>query len=75
MTDLIMKIIFTIISSLLFLAPSLSLACTVCFGGADADLVNGFTWGIILLLALTFGMMAWLVGYVAYNTKKKKAHE
>lgn len=66
-------------AALLFLLasiiPGLAQACTVCFGGADANLVKGFTWGIILLLILPFTLAAGLITMVARASRRKKAHE
>lgn len=62
--------ITTFILFLLFTVPSF--ACTVCFGGADADLRRGFTWGILLLGALPYLLLSLFVGYIIIQTRKNK---
>lgn len=69
-----MKIIFRLSPLLLFLHDN-AFACAVCFGGADSDLVKGFTWGILLLLVLPFTLMAGLISWVAIAVKKKKSRD
>lgn len=56
------------------LLPSLSYACAVCFGGADGNLIKGFTWGIALLAILPFALMATLFGLIVFSIKKNKTH-
>lgn len=58
-------------SALLFSADS-ARACSVCFGGANSDMVRGFYWGVILLGSLPFALMALLFGLIVYHTKKNK---
>jgi hypothetical protein len=60
-------------SSFLLLSPSLSQACTVCFGGASGDLKRGFFWGVILLLSLPFTMAAIFVGVIVRSSRKNKS--
>lgn len=49
-------------------------ACTVCFGGADNNMIRGFTWGIILLLSLPFLLSAGIISMIVYSIKKRKSH-
>lgn len=58
-------------SSLLFWAGAAS-ACSVCFGGANSEMVRGFYWGVILLGSLPFALMALLFGLIVHHTKKSK---
>lgn len=48
------------LSAALCLAPSAANACPVCFGQADGKngLLNGFWWGIVVLLAVTMSLVA-----------------
>jgi hypothetical protein len=49
-----------------------ALACAVCFGSdGPSGLARGFFWGILLLLILPFSMLAGLVAWIAYATRKK----
>lgn len=48
------------------LLPRAASACAVCFGGSQANkgLIDGFWWGIIILLTVTMSMVggiAWLL--------------
>ena len=55
--------------------PSTLKACAVCFGGADGNLVRGFTWGVAVLGLLPFILMTALVTMVVRASKKQKPHE
>jgi len=57
---------------LAFFLPSLSDACSVCFGGTNKELARGFTWGIIILGSLPYLLLASFFGYFYYHTKKNK---
>lgn len=63
-----------IFTALLF-TPSFASACAVCFGGADGNLIRGFTWGVALLGTLPFALMAGLVTLIVRSTKNHKHHE
>ena len=58
-----------------FFFPSFAQACTVCFGGADGNLIKGFTWGVLLLGSLPFLLMAGLFTLIVRSAKKKNIHE
>ncbi len=64
-----------LIAVILISLPVLSHACSVCFGGADGNLVRGFTWGVAVLGLLPFVLMAGLVTMVVRASKKPGAHE
>ncbi len=38
--------------------PTAANACSVCFGKTDSPLGDGFHWGVFVLLALIFAMLA-----------------
>ena len=49
---------------LFFILPDLGWSCPVCFGGEGSSMARGFTWGILVLLALPallFGSIAFLI--------------
>lgn len=57
----------------LVLAPRAELfACAVCFGGADSDMVKGFTWGIWILLVLPYALAAGLIAMIVRHVRKQK---
>ncbi|MCG3205109.1 MAG: hypothetical protein KCHDKBKB_01826 [Elusimicrobia bacterium] len=64
-----------LIAALILLIPNLSYACTVCFGGADGNLIRGFTWGVALLGSLPFLLMIGLVTLIVKSTKNRKHPE
>jgi hypothetical protein len=64
------KIFFTWILSSACFFPQWIYGCAVCFNGQSPDMVKGFTWGIVLLLALPFVLISGLVGLVIYHMKK-----
>ena len=61
------------LATLLLAAPAAVSACTVCFGGADASLVSGFFWGVVILLALPFTMAAVFIARIVQAERRKKA--
>lgn len=64
-----------------FLAASLALlpgsaaACAVCFGGDNKGLIDGFWWGIVLLLIVTMGMVAGIAWFLYKVEKARDAAE
>ncbi len=45
-------------------------ACAVCFGGADGNLIKGFTWGVAFLATLPFILMAVLITFIIKTAKR-----
>lgn len=45
-------------------------ACTVCFGQSNSEWTRGFFWGILVLLILTFSLIAGLVTAVVRSGRK-----
>ncbi len=60
------------LAALLTVVPSAVSACAVCFGGADSNLVKGFTWGVALLLILPFALTAGFIAMVVQASRRKK---
>ena len=65
----------SVLALFLSVLPSVASACAVCFGGGSSNLVRGFTWGVVLLLALPFVLMTALVTAIARATRRQKNHE
>jgi len=63
------------IAGALTFLPAAGHACAVCFGGADGNLIKGFTWGVAVLGLLPFILLAGLITLVARASKKYKPHE
>lgn len=59
-----------LIAIFISLLPSLASACAVCFGGADGNLIKGFTWGVAFLATLPFVLIAGLVTIIVRTSKK-----
>ena len=59
------------------LLPGSAAACAVCFGGAAGNkgLIDGFWWGIILLLTITMSLVG-AIGWLLYRVEKDRlSHE
>jgi hypothetical protein len=54
------------LAAVLTLAPRAASACAVCFGQADGKVgfYRGIFWGIVILLAVTMGLLGGIVGAV-----------
>lgn len=61
------------LAALLPLLPGSAAACAVCFGNAPGNkgLIDGFWWGIILLLSVTMFMVAG-VAWLLYKVEKDR---
>jgi hypothetical protein len=59
-----------LLSFLLSSVGSDLLACAVCFGSADSNLREGFTWGILLLGSLPFLMLTAFIFSVVRSSRK-----
>ena len=55
------------------LIPGAASACAVCFGGSQANkgLIDGFWWGIIVLLTVTMSMVGG-IGWLLYKVEKDR---
>lgn len=63
------------LSLLLTVAPGSAAACAVCFGGSGAKgLMDGISWGIIILLTATMTMVGG-IGYLLYKVEKNRPAE
>jgi hypothetical protein len=59
-----MKGIITAFTTVCLLAaPTLALACPVCFGNPDSAQTRGAQAGIVVLLAVTVAMLASIAGF------------
>ena len=62
----------TFLATLILAVPSVASACAVCFGGANASLVNGFFWGILILLVLPLAMTAGFIVSIVRASRRQK---
>ena len=61
---LMVAALFFALILLFFILPDLGWSCAVCFGGEGSPMIQGFTWGIAVLLslpALLFGAFAFFI--------------
>ena len=67
---------FLSLAALLPFLPGSAAACTVCFGNAPGTkgLIDGFWWGIILLLSITMCMVGG-IGWLLYKVEKARPHD
>ena len=49
------------------------LACPVCFGQSDSPLASGVNWGILLLLAVTGGVLTAFASFFITIFKRSRA--
>lgn len=61
------------LAALLPLLPGSAAACAVCFGNAPGSkgLIDGFWWGIVLLLSITMCMVTG-VAWLLYKVEKDR---
>jgi len=60
------------LAAYLVVVPSAVNACTVCFGGADSNLTDGFFWGVVILLVLPFALTAGFITMIMRAGKRKR---
>ena len=52
--------------------PRVSWACPVCFGDPSSPMAIGASWGILLLLGVTAGVLASFAGFFLYLMKRSR---
>ena len=58
---------------LVMLAPSVALACPICFGGdPDSQLAQSVNWAVFLLLGVTAGVLSGFVGFIFHLIKRSR---
>ena len=53
-------------------APRVSWACPVCFGDPNSQMAIGASWGILLLLGITAGVLSTFAGFFLYLMKRSR---
>ncbi len=53
-------------------APRVSWACPVCFGDPNSPMALGASWGILLLLGITAGVLSAFAGFFLYLMKRSR---
>lgn len=58
------------------LLPGSAAACTACFGNAPGNkgLIDGFWWGIVLLLMVTMSMVGG-IGWLLWKVERRRLAE
>ena len=52
--------------------PRMSWACPVCFGDPNSQMAIGASWGILLLLGVTAGVLSAFAGFFLYLMKRSR---
>ena len=52
--------------------PRMSWACPVCFGDPNSPMAIGASWGILLLLGVTAGVLSAFAGFFLYLMKRSR---
>ena len=52
--------------------PQMSWACPVCFGDPNSQMAIGASWGILLLLGVTAGVLSAFAGFFLYLMKRSR---
>ena len=62
------------LTAALLFAPRAAGACAFCFGQADGKngLLNGFWWGIVVLLTVTMSLVGG-IGYAIWSVERERA--
>ena len=71
MTHRCMGTILTVMAMALA-TPRLSWACPVCFGDPNSPMAIGASWGILVLLGITAGMLSAFAGFFLYLMKRSR---
>ena len=71
MTHRCMRTVLTVLA-LTLAAPRVSWACPVCFGDPNSPMAIGASWGILLLLGVTAGMLSAFAGFFLYLMKRSR---
>ena len=66
-----MRTVLTVLAMTLA-APRMSWACPVCFGDPNSPMAIGASWGILLLLGITVGMLSAFAGFFLYLMKRSR---
>ena len=53
-------------------APRVSWACPVCFGDPSSPMAIGASWGILLMLGITAGVLSAFAGFFLYLMKRSR---
>ena len=62
----------TALMAVLLMTPRLAWACPVCFGDPNSPMAIGASWGILLLLGITAGMLSAFAGFFLYLMKRSR---
>ena len=66
-----MRAVLTVLA-LTLAAPRMSWACAVCFGDPNSPMAIGASWGILLLLGVTAGVLSAFAGFFLYLLKRSR---
>jgi len=58
--------------AVVFAIPRLAWACPVCFGDPSSPMAIGASWGILVLLGITAGVLSAFAGFFLYLIKRSR---
>ena len=62
-----------IAGAFVLVAPALSWACPICFGGdPDSPIAQGVNWAVFTLLGITGGVLSGFVGFIFHLMKRSR---
>ena len=62
----------TVLMAVILMTPRLTWACPVCFGDPNSPMAIGASWGILLLLGVTAGVLSAFAGFFLYLMKRSR---
>ena len=62
----------TVLAGLLLAAPGAGWACTVCFGDPNSAMSIGASWGILVMIGITGGVLAAFASFFLYLLKRSR---
>ena len=62
----------TVAAGLLLAAPDTGQACQVCFGDPNSAMSIGASWGILVMIGITGGVLACFASFFLYLLKRSR---
>ena len=61
-----------IVMTVVLITPRLTWACPVCFGDPNSPMAIGASWGILVLLGITAGVLSAFAAFFLYLMKRSR---
>jgi hypothetical protein len=74
MTHRFIRTTLTVVAvmTLMLAMPRVTWACPVCFGDPNSPMAIGASWGILVLLGITAGLLSAFAGFFLYLIKRSR---